>query len=124
MCCIALHFALTGLCGGSAQAAQVDSVATVIGLTGKASVLDESDARAVSLLSEIKQDTKVQIDDKASMVIMYMKSNQEYEIQGPAIVQFGPEQPESISGSKPEKRKAPVKPRTSRIEAPRPTFSF
>lgn len=97
-------FVLAVLCHGSAGAAEAESVAIVTDLTGKAVVLEKSGKRAISILFEIKSDTKVQLDDNARMIILYMKSSQEYEIRGPSIVQFKSFQPESTSGNKPKKR--------------------
>ena len=103
---ICFVFALAVMCHGNADAIEAESVAMVTDLTGKAVVLEKSGKRTISILSEIKSGTKVQLDDKAHMVILYLKSSQEYEIQGSSIVQFNLTQPESIGGNKPSKRNA------------------
>lgn len=97
-------FVLIVMCHENAAAAEVESVALVTDLTGKAVVLDKSGKHAVSILFRIDPNTKVRLDDNARMVVLYVRSNQEYEIQGPSTVRFKTIQPESIEGSKPSKR--------------------
>jgi hypothetical protein len=98
-------FALAMMCDGNA-AAEAELIAMVTDLTGKAAVLEKSGKRSIFILYEIKPNTKIQLNDKSHMVIVYIKSGQEYEISGPSKVQFNFTQPDSIGGNKPSKRNA------------------
>lgn len=98
-------FSLGMMCNGNA-AAETESIAMVTDLTGKAAALEKSGKRSISILYEIKPNTKVQLNDKSRMVVVYIESGQEYEISGPSKVQFNSTQPDSIRGNKPSKRNA------------------
>ncbi len=90
--------------GGLAPAIGAESVAMVTDLEGKVVLAEDARKPALSILSEIKQDARVQLENGARAVVVYLKSGQEYEFKGPALIQFGSNQPESISGAKPQLR--------------------
>jgi hypothetical protein len=76
----------------------------VTDLEGKAVLLDDSRKPAVSILSEVRQDAKVQIEAGGRLVVVYLNSGQSWEMKGPAVVLFRPQQPEAESGAKPQPR--------------------
>jgi hypothetical protein len=93
---------LSGHCIVSAAAEP--AVAMVTDLEGKAVLLDDARKPAVSILSEVRQDAKVQIEAGGRLVAVYLNSGQSWEMKGPAIVQFRLQQPEAESGAKPQPR--------------------
>ena len=92
--------------GGLASAVGAESVAMVTDLEGKIVLAEDARKPALSILSEIKQDARVQLENGAHAAVVYLKSGQEYELKGPAVIQFGIDQPESLSGAKPQLRGA------------------
>lgn len=96
-------FLLLGYCIASGAAGD-PAVAMVTDLEGKALVLDDSRKPAVTILSEIRQDARVQLDAGGRLVAVYLGSGQTWEMKGPAVVLFRAQQPESESGAKPQAR--------------------
>ena len=88
--------------GGLSSAMAAEPVAMVTDLSGKVVLAGDARKPALSILSDIRQDAKIQLDKGAHAVVVYLKSGQEYELNGPAVVQFGSSQPDSISGAKPQ----------------------
>lgn len=95
-------FLLLGHC--IAAAAAEPAVAMVTDLEGKAVLLDDSRKPAVSILSEIRQDARLQIEAGGRLVAVYLNSGQSWEMKGPAVLQFRSQQPEAESGAKPQPR--------------------
>jgi len=96
-------FLFLGYCVAS-SAAVSPAVAMVTDLEGKAVVLDDIRKPVVSILSEIRQDARVQLEAGARLVAVYLNSGQTYEMKGPSVVLFRLQQPESQSGTKPQPR--------------------
>lgn len=96
-------FLLLGYCIASGAAGE-PSVAMVTDLEGKAVVLDDIRKPAVTILSEIRQDARVQLEAGGRLVAVYLGSGQTWEMKGPAVVLFRAQQPESESGAKPQPR--------------------
>lgn len=98
-------FLVLGHCIAAAAAEPaVAAVAMVTDLEGKAVLLDDSRKPAVSILSEVRQDARVQIEAGGRLVAVYVNSGQSWEMKGPAVVQFRTQQPEAESGAKPQPR--------------------
>ena len=99
-------FLLLGHCIAATAAepavAAVAAVAMVTDLEGKAVLLDDSRKPAVSILSEVRQDARIQIEAGSRLVAVYLGSGQSWEIKGPAVVRFRPPQPDAESGAKPK----------------------
>ncbi|MFZ2302635.1 MAG: hypothetical protein WAW10_12315 [Gallionella sp.] len=100
---LALMLALLA-CGmtGSAQAAE--PVAMVTDMEGKVALVESTGKSALSILSEIRQGDKLRLENGARMDAVYLESGQKYEFNGPAVVQFGTSQPQSLGGIKPEQK--------------------
>lgn len=95
-------FLLLGQC--IAAAAAEPAVAMVTDLEGKAVLTDDIRKPAVSILSEVRQDARVQIEPGGRLVAVYLNSGQTWEMKGPAVVLFRPRQPEAESGARPQAR--------------------
>lgn len=89
---------------GTSPAIAADAVAMVTDLQGKAIVVDNARKGELAILSEIKGNTRVQLQSNARAVVVYLQSGQEFEVKGPAVIVFGAQQPEGVSGNKPTKR--------------------
>lgn len=76
----------------------------VTDLQGKAVVASEGKARDVTILAELAAGAQVQLDAGAAMVVLYLETGDEYVFKGPAQIVFRLNQPDVISGAKPEKR--------------------
>ena len=96
-------FLLLGHCI-AAGAAGEPAVAMVTDLEGKAVLMDDSRKPAVTILSEIRQDARVQIEAGGRLVAVYLGSGQSWEMKGPAVVLFRPQQPDAESGARPQAR--------------------
>lgn len=103
---IVCAFLLLGYCiaSGAAGESSVAAVAMVTDLEGKAVVLDDVRKPAVTILSEIRQDARLQLEAGGRLVAVYLGSGQSWEMKGPAVVVFRAQQPESESGAKPQAR--------------------
>ena len=58
----------------------------------------------VTILAEIERDTRLQLDGGARLVVIYLKSGNEYAFTGPAQIQFRSNEPHVVSGAQPQKR--------------------
>lgn len=77
-------------------------VAMVTDLEGKAVLMDDVRKPAVTILSEIRLDTRVQVEAGGRLVAVYLGSGQAWEMKGPAVVSFRAQQPEAESGTRPQ----------------------
>lgn len=94
---------LLGHCIASGAAGE-PAVAMITDLEGKAVLADDARKPAVSILSEVRQDARVHIEAGGRLVAVYLNSGQSWEMKGPAVVQFRPQQPDAESGTKPQPR--------------------
>lgn len=88
----------------SPTSAHAESVAMVTDVSGKVS----SQGKSVAILSEIEADARVQVDPGARLVAIYLKAGDEYIFTGPAQIQFRVNEPQVLSGAKPQKRANPL----------------
>lgn len=103
------NFLLIGLAAVlfSAMAAiAADRLAMVIDLQGKVTLESGGGAGGIGILSSLSAGTTLTLGPQARMVMVYLKSGDEYELAGPGLYQVGIAEPEVISGAKPIKRKA------------------
>lgn len=100
-----LFFGLFAFCG-VANASGGNSVAMVTDLQGRVTLAASSGGPGLSILSELKQDARLRLEGGAHVTVVYLDSGQEYQLSGPAEVQFGVGKPQSISGTAPSKRGA------------------
>lgn len=104
--CIGLQYSLLGLlaCCGLATAAGTDPVAMLTDLQGTVTLAGVPNAPSLSILSELKSGARVQLGAGAHAAIVYLDSGQEFDLAGPAEVQFEADHPQSIKGTAPRKR--------------------
>src|SRR5262245_46579353 len=76
---------------GSATA---QGVAMVTDLSGRATA-----QQPVTILSEISVDARVQLEPGGRMVVIYLKSGDEYTFSGPVQIQFRAAEPQVLSGA-------------------------
>jgi hypothetical protein len=79
--------------------AAAQGVAIVTDVSGKV-----TGPGAVTILSEITVDARLQLEAGARLVALYLRSGDEYSLTGPAQVQFQAGGPNVITGAKPQKR--------------------
>jgi len=85
----------------TAAFAQAQSVAMVTDLSGKATAAGKAE---VTILSEITEEDRLQLEAGAQLTAIYLKSGDEYTFTGPAQIQFRANEPQVVSGAKPQKR--------------------
>lgn len=78
-------------------------VAVVTDAQGRSVLQGAVPGRELVMLAEIDGDARVQLDDKARLVVLYFSSGEEFALRGPALIQFKPAAPEALSGHPPEK---------------------
>jgi hypothetical protein len=87
----------------SASFARAQGVAIVTDLSGKVSAQEP-----VTILSEIAADARLRMEPGARLVVIYVKSGDEYTLAGPAQVRFRAGGPEVTGGAKPQRKANPL----------------
>jgi len=95
--------AMATLCVLAAGSVRAQNVAIVTDLSGKV-----AGQGPVTILSEIPADARLKMETGSRMVVVYVKSGDEYTLTGPAQVQFRATQPEVTGGAKPQKKANPL----------------
>ena len=95
--------AFSSVLGGVATPASAQSIALVTDLSGRV-----TGPGAVTILSEIANDARLQLEPGARLVALYLKSGDEYTFSGPAQIQFRAAEPLVVSGAKPQKNANPL----------------
>ena len=62
----------------------------------------------VTILSEIPADARIRMESGSRLVVVYLKSGEEYTFTGAAQIQFGAAGPRVLSGAKPQKKANPL----------------
>lgn len=97
---------LTALLSLSPWASAAESPAMVTDLQGKASIEGGARRTEVSILAPLPGSARLILADKARLVLVYLKSGQEYELAGPGSYRIGLAAPEPLEGAKPAKQRA------------------
>ncbi|MGH8700005.1 MAG: hypothetical protein ACREVR_02360 [Burkholderiales bacterium] len=84
------------------------NVAMVTDLSGKAALQGAAGKGNIAILSEIAAETRIQLEGGARLVVIYLKSGDEYTFTGPAQIQFRSNEPQVLSGAGPQKRESPL----------------
>jgi hypothetical protein len=87
----------------AAGAARAQNVAIVTDVSGK--VVAQA---PVTILSEIAADARLKLEPGSRLVVVYIKSGDEYTLSGPAQAQFRVGGPEVASGAKPQRKANPL----------------
>jgi len=85
-----------------------DAVAIVTEVRGTAEVQSEKSVVKASVLTEFLSGARVDLQAGAKLVVLYLTSGDQYELTGPALVQFGDHAPASTSGTAPLKLRSMV----------------
>jgi hypothetical protein len=90
------------IAGALAQPAKPSAVAMITDLVGEASLVTEK--RTASILDEITADQRIKLDAGARMVLVFLKSGEEFDFRGPSLVHIRAAQAVALSGDQPERR--------------------
>lgn len=88
--------------------AHAEPVAMVTDVQGKAVLASDARKRELTILAELEPGARVQLPAGARLVVIYLKSGDEYTMSGPALVEFRADEPAAASGAKPAKRGNPL----------------
>ncbi len=77
-------------------------VAMITDLVGEASLVTEK--RTALILDEITADQRIKLDAGARMVLVFLKSGEEFDFRGPSLVHIRAAQAVALSGEQPERR--------------------
>ena len=83
--------------------AAAQGVAMVTDVGGKVGA-----ATPVTIMTEIPADTRMQLESGARLVVIYLKSGDEYTFTGPAQIHFRAADPQVTGGAQPQKRASAV----------------
>jgi len=83
--------------------AMAESVAMVTDVSGKVTA-----QAPVTIMAEVAADARMQVEAGAKLVVIYLKSGEEYTFTGPAHVQFRAAGPQVTGGAQPQKRASPL----------------
>ena len=96
----------------AALASSLGFAATPVSAQGVAMVTDVSGRVTgqgpVTIMSEIAADGRIQVEAGAKLVVIYLKSGEEYTFSGPAQIQFRATDPQVLSGAQPQRRASPM----------------
>lgn len=85
-----------------AQPAKGSAVAMITDLVGEASLVEEK--RTASILDEVSANRHIRLDAGARMVLVFLKTGEEFDFRGPSTVLVSAVQADALSGAKPERR--------------------
>jgi len=99
---MAMLIAVAGLVPAAEVHAQ--AVAMVTDVQGKAAVVTAGDARDITILTEIANDSQIDLGSAARLVALWLDSGEEFAFVGPAAIRFTTSGPQMISGAAPTRR--------------------
>ena len=100
---LALIAIILSALGVLATSARAQSIALVTDVAGRV-----SGPGTITILSEIPADARLQLEAGSRLVVLYLKSGDEYTFGGPAQIQFRAAEPQVVSGAKPQKKTGPL----------------
>jgi len=83
--------------------ASAQSVALVTDVSGRV-----TGQGPVTIMSEIAAESRMQVESGGKLVVIYLKSGDEYTFAGPAQIRFRAAEPPIVSGAQPQKRSSPL----------------
>lgn len=86
--------------------ALAEPVAMVTDLKGSAQLVAGAKKSALGMLAELDAEARVALEKDSQMVLMYMRSGEEYVFSGAGQFKIGATTPTAISGDAPQKRSA------------------
>lgn len=90
---------------GSAGA---ETVAMVTDAAGGVTLQAGSGKGDITILAEIEASTRLQLARAARLVVIYLRSGDEYTMRGPGLIEFRASRPVAVSGAQPVKRASPL----------------
>jgi len=93
---------------GWAASAGAETVAMVTDATGGVTLQAGSGKGDITILAEIDANARLQLAPAANVVVMYLRSGDEYTMRGPAVIEFSATAPVAVSGAQPVKRSSPL----------------
>ncbi|MBI2510161.1 MAG: hypothetical protein HYV99_09415, partial [Betaproteobacteria bacterium] len=91
------------LLAAAAAPAAAQNVAMITDISGRV-----TGQVPVTILAEIRADTRMQLEAGGRLVVIYLASGDEYTFTGPAQIQFRATEPQVVSGAKPLKKSNPL----------------
>jgi hypothetical protein len=84
--------------------ARADSVAMVTDVQGKATLSTAGIAHDISILTEIADQSQIDLAQATRLVALWLRSGEEFAFVGPAAIRFTPAGPQMLSGATPTRR--------------------
>ena len=90
----------------AAEAAEAgtEAVAMITDVQGKATLDTPGETRNLTILTEIVNDSQIDLAQAARLVALWLKSGEEYAFIGPATIRFTASGPQMLSGAQPTRR--------------------
>lgn len=85
-------------CLSSFSATAAESVAMVTDLKGQSTFVSPKGERPITILSELAAGSKIHLEAGGRIVVIYMKSGKEFQLDGPASISIGEAEPKLGSG--------------------------
>jgi hypothetical protein len=76
-------------------------VCIVTDVSGKAQTQNEKGIVDVGVLTQFRLGTRTRLQPGARMVVLYVKSGEQFALSGPGLIRFGPESPSALNGAEP-----------------------
>jgi len=83
--------------------ASAQSVALVTDVSGRV-----TGQGPVTIMLEIAAESRMKVESGGKLVVIYLKSGDEYTFAGPAQIRFRAAEPQIVSGAQPQKRSSPL----------------
>jgi len=83
--------------------ASAQSVAMVTDISGRV-----TGQGPVTIMLEIAAESRMKVESGGKLVVIYLKSGDEYTFAGPAQIRFRAAEPQIVSGAQPQKRSSPL----------------
>jgi hypothetical protein len=104
---LSLLISLSGMATMAVMAQQVGvnrdaSVGIVLNIQGQASVLENAQSRKIQLLSYLKQNAQIQLEEGSKLSLSLYANRSVYRFVGPALIVIEKDQIKSIKGAAPE----------------------
>lgn len=94
-------FLLCIVCAGVVLAKSAAVVGMVTEIQGHAYWQNDSKKNRIQELAELPENAKLVLAKGSKLVVVYLESGQQYELNGPALVQFRNSKPVALSGTMP-----------------------
>jgi len=83
------------------SAGRSEPVCIVTDLSGKAQTQGEKGVVDVGVLTPFASGTRTRLQPGARMVVLYVKTGEQFALSGPGLIRFGPQSPNALNGAEP-----------------------